>query len=195
MCEKVDRMDDAVKAYEDLLPLVSKDEKAVALKKIGFIRAKNKEWDAAVKAYTQAAELDPEDSTVYLNLARLHQAKGDKKAYKEYLAKVVEQKPDDMETTLLVVEASIEAGEKKEAEERLYKILEKEPDNQKARRLLVNILEEKNSSKALIPQYTYIMEKEPENKIVIYNLGAIYYKLGNLKKAGNDDEESGGAGF
>ncbi len=172
-----------VAAYRALKERLTGREAASVLKEIGFLQAQDNKPDEAIKAYEEAAALDPEDANIYHNLARLYQSKGNQERYLKYMAQALNLDPANVEARLKLIDEYLAAGKTDKAENDLKTLLSAEPDNIEARLRLVNLLENKKDYDELSVQYEYLLAKSPENKVLRYNLGVIYFDQGKLDKA------------
>ncbi|MEW6266481.1 MAG: tetratricopeptide repeat protein [Thermodesulfobacteriota bacterium] len=176
--------EEAVKTYETLRDRLPPREKAAVSKRIGLLYAKNDQTDRAIEAYEAAARLDQKDYNLYLNLAYLYQSKGNAAQYADNLAKALSLSTSDGRKQLELAAAFLNAGDKDKAEGVLKKILEKEPDLTEARLRLIQLLQEKGDKAQLAVHYEYLVKKDPTNKILLYNLGVLYYEANDLEKSG-----------
>jgi len=97
------------------------------------------ETETAVQKYLeQSLELDPDDQTTYIALARLHQQAGNTKACNRWVDSAVKRFPADSQILLLAMENATERKAFKKAVTYANKLLKQDPINAKARSTLID---------------------------------------------------------
>lgn len=181
--ENSGKIDDAVKEYNNLLPLAATEDLPWIYKTLGFLYTK-KNWPKnAIKNYLNALELDKEDINLYYNLAELYERTGNKNEADKYLGMAIASKPDDIEGRLKMAEGLIKKKKYKEAETYLEDVLKIKPGSIEVWLLRAAIEEKRGNKKKLKEYYKKILSIVPDNKTVIFNLGVLEYETGNPKTA------------
>ena len=183
--ENSGKIDDALNAYNNMLPQASKEDLPWIYKTLGFLYTKKDSPKNAIKYYLQALELDKEDVNLYYNLAELYGRTGNRSEADKYLGMAIDKKPDDIASRLKIAEDLISKKEYKEAETHLDAVLKIKPDSIEAMLLFASIEEKRGNKKGLKEYYKKILTVAPDNKTVIFNLGALEYETGNIKEAKN----------
>ena len=156
--------------------LTNSKDQANAYKKIGFLRAQQNNYPEARTAYQKASELDPEDLSTYLNLARLALNLGDKDNYRQNLLKILAKDPNQEGRRLELAESFYEDKMYAEAKKEYNAILAKDPQNQAAHLKLIHILELEGNQPQLLLEYEKLLKNSPQDKIAAYNFGVLCFK-------------------
>ena len=181
--EKKGEIQKTLEVLNELQARLPRDQRAPVLKKMGFLQATHDKLDQAVKSYEAAAEADPKDRNVFLNLARLYRSGGNLAKCAENLAKVLELDENDHDIRVQLAETLLESGAQDQAEIQYHKLLEQNPADRESRLRLAQLLEKRGDTKELSIQYAYLLQDDPQNAVLLYNLGVIYYEAKELDKA------------
>jgi len=181
--EESGKLAEAGLAYEAALKDMGKEKSAPLYKTLGYLYTRTDQPQKAVSSYLKALELDPSDANLYYNLANLYKKSGQQRKADVYLAKALSLKSEDMEGRLSLSERLIKTGKLTQAEAYLNDVLKKNPDSREALILLLAIAEKRRDKGALLSLYKKIHALDPKNDTVIYNLGALEYEAGRLKKS------------
>ncbi len=112
--------DDALDIYLEL----SNDSNVSAevWQKIGYIYQKRKEYDEAIKAYTLAEIMQPEDVWTWEGLAQCHRRGGHYTKALEYYEKLEKAKPDNLSYTSLIGQCYVNMQEYEKALPYFFKV-------------------------------------------------------------------------
>ena len=157
------RIDDAADVYRDFIDKLPREQRAGPLKVLGFLEAKNNNITEAVKAYSEAAELDPEDPNVFLNLARLYQMSGETGRAIEALEAEALDGKRDAAILLELSELYKSRGNLEKYQKYLADALKMEPENLESRLKLAESLLESRDQGEAERELLAVLEKNPEN--------------------------------
>jgi curved DNA-binding protein CbpA len=110
----------------------------LALRSARELEEKN-EYQAALKIYVQAMQMDTTSGIAAAGAARCANALGDTRQASTFAAKAVELAPDDIETRMLLARAFIELGFKAKARAELTRVLQAKKDHEEARELMKRV--------------------------------------------------------
>ncbi len=181
--EKKGRLKEAIKQYEILLPKLSRDEKMVAMKTIGYLSYQTGQRDDALQWYLKAAEYDKNDPNLYYNIGSIYDELKQPKQAEKYLRLAVNLKKDDIEGRLRLAQSLLKDGKFNEAKRYLKEIQEKNPHHQEALIMLAHIAEKEGDTKTLRTVYEEILSRDAKNTTILFNLAVMEAEQGNLKKA------------
>ena len=182
LLEKKGRPKEAVEQYTIILPQLTRNEKIVYMKNIGYLLFQASQKNKALQWYLKAAKYDRKDPNLYYNIGSIYDDLGDPKMAEKYLRLALELKKGDVEGRLRLGQSLFNKNRFTEAKRYVNEILKKKPHHLEALTLLANILEKEGDKKALVNIYKKIVSQNPKNKIILFNLGVLETEQGNLKK-------------
>jgi tetratricopeptide (TPR) repeat protein len=182
LLEKKGRLKEAIKEYTIILPYLTRNEKIVYMKNIGYLLFQGGQKKKALQWYLKAAKYDSKDPNLYYNIGSIYDDLGEPKIAEKYLRLALELKKGDVEGRLRLGQSLFNKNRFTEAKRYVNEILEKKPHHLEALTLLANILEKEGDKKALVNIYKQILSQNPKNKIILFNLGVLETEQGNLKK-------------
>jgi len=182
LLEKKGRLKEAVKEYIIILPQLTRNEKIVYMKNIGYLFFQGGQKKKALQWYLKAAKYDRKDPNLYYNIGSIYDDLGDPKMAEKYLRLALELKKGDIEGRLRLGQSLFNKNRFTEAKRYVNEILEKKPHHLEALILLANILEKEGDKKTLANVYKQILSQNPKNKTILFNLGVLETEQGNLKK-------------
>ena len=97
------------------------------------------EYQAALKIYMQAMQMDATNAIAAAGAARCANALGDTRQASTFAAKAVELAPDDMDMRMLLARVFIELGFKAKARAELTRVLQAKKDHEEARELMKRV--------------------------------------------------------
>jgi curved DNA-binding protein CbpA len=97
------------------------------------------EYQAALKIYVQAMQMDTTSAIAAAGAARCANALGDTRQASTFAAKAVDLAPDDIDTRMLLARAFIELGFKAKARAELTRVLQAKKDHEEARELMKRV--------------------------------------------------------
>lgn len=182
LLEKKGRLKEAVEEYIITLPKLTRNEKIVCMKNIGYLLFQTGEKNKALNWYLKAAKYDTKDPNLYYNIGSIYDELKNPKLAEKYLRLALELKKDDIEGRLRFGQSLFNKNKLKEAKGYVKEILKKDPNHVEALILLANIVEKEGDKEALRNIYEQILSHDPKNKIILFNLGVLEAEQGNLKK-------------
>ena len=182
LLEKKGRLKEAINEYTIILPQLTRNEKIVYMKNIGYLLFQGGQKKKALQWYLKAAKYDRKDPNLYYNIGSIYDDLGDPKMAEKYLRLALELKKGDVEGRLRLGQSLFNKNRFTEAKRYVNEILKKKPHHLEALTLLANILEKEGDKKALVNIYKKIVSQNPKNKIILFNLGVLETEQGNLKK-------------
>ena len=183
LLEKQGRPKEAVEQYIVILPRLSKDEKTVAMKSIGYLLFQAGQKEKALYWYLKAAKYDRKDPNLYYNIGSIYEELKRHELAENYLRLALDLKKDDIEGRLSVGQSLLKKGKVKEARRYVEEILKIDPNHLEALTLLATIVEKEGDKNALKTIYEKILSHDPNNTTLLFNLGMLEAETGNLKKA------------
>lgn len=181
--EKEGKLKEAIKEYATILPKLTKDEKMVFMKNLGYLSFQAGEKKEALEWYLKAATYDKTDPNLYYNIGSLYDELNKPQQSEKYLRMAIDLKKDDLEGRLRLGQSLMNKGEAKDAKRYVQEVLKKDPNNMEALVLLASIVEKGNDKKALRDVYEKILSQDGKNTTILFNLGALEGEEGNLEKA------------
>ena len=182
LLEKKGRPKEAVEQYTIILPQLTRNEKIVYMKNIGYLLFQASQKNKALQWYLKAAKYDRKDPNLYYNIGSIYDDLGKPKLAEKYLRLALELKKDDIEGRLRLGQSLFNKNKLTEAKRYVNEILKKNPHDLEALILLANIVEKEGDKEALRNIYKQILSHDPKNKIILFNLGVLETEQGNLKK-------------
>jgi len=182
LLEKKGRPKEAVEQYTIILPQLTRNEKIVYMKNIGYLLFQASQKNKALQWYLKAAKYDKKDPNLYYNIGSIYDDLGKPKLAEEYLRLALELKKDDIEGRLRLGQSLFNKNKLTEAKRYVNEILKKNPHDLEALILLANIVEKEGDKEALRNIYKQIVSHDPKNKIILFNLGVLETEQGNLQK-------------
>jgi len=182
LLEKKGRLKEAVEQYTIILPQLTRNEKIVYMKNIGYLLFQTSQKNKALQWYLKAAKYDKKDPNLYYNIGSIYDDLGKPKLAEEYLRLALELKKDDIEGRLRLGQSLFNKNKLTEAKRYVNEILKKNPHDLEALILLANIAEKEGDKEALRNIYKQIVSHDPKNKIILFNLGVLETEQGNLQK-------------
>ena len=182
LLEKKGRLKEAIKEYTVILPKLTRNEKTVCMKNIGYLLFQTGHKNKALHWYLKAAKYDRKDPNLYYNIGSIYDELKNPKLAEKYLRLALELKKDDIEGRLRLGQSLFNKDKLKEAKRYVKEILKKDPNHVDALILLANIVEKEGDKKNLRKIYKQILSHDPKNKIILFNLGVLEAEQGNLKK-------------
>jgi len=183
LLEKQGRPKEAVEQYTVILPRLSKDEKTVAMKSIGYLLFQAGQKEKALYWYLKAAKYDRKDPNLYYNIGSIYEDLKRHDLAENYLRLALDLKKDDIEGRLSIGQSLLKKGKVKEARRYVEEILKIDPNHLEALTLLATIVEKEGDKNALKTIYEKILSHDPNNTTLLFNLGMLEAETGNLKKA------------
>jgi tetratricopeptide (TPR) repeat protein len=182
LLEKKGRLKEAVEQYTIILPQLTRNDKIVYMKNIGYLLFQTGQKNKALQWYLQAAKYDRKDPNLYYNIGSIYDEVGKPELAEKYLRLALELKKGDIEGRLRLGQSLFNKNKLIEAKRYVNEILKKNPHHLEALILLANILEKEGDKKALRDIYKKILSHDPKNKTILFNLGVVETEQGNLKK-------------
>jgi tetratricopeptide (TPR) repeat protein len=182
LLEKKGRLKEAVEQYTIILPQLTRNEKIVYMKNIGYLLFQASQKNKALQWYLKAAKYDRKDPNLYYNIGSIYDDLGKPKLAEKYLCLALELKKDDIEGRLRLGQSLFNKNKLTEAKRYVNEILKKNPHHLEALILLATIVEKEGDKEALRNIYKQILSHDPKNKIILFNLGVLETEQGNLKK-------------
>jgi len=183
LLEKKGRLKEAIREYTIILPKLTKDEKIVCMKNIGYLLFQTGQKEKALSWYLKAAEYDRKDPNLYYNIGSIYDELKKHELAEKYLRLALELKKDDIGGRLRLIQSLLKKGELKEAKRYTKEILQEDPKHLEALILLATIVEKEGDKKALRSIYEKILSHSPKNTVILFNLGVLETEEGNMKKA------------
>ena len=180
--EKADRISEAVQHYEVILSKTPEKERLDLYQHLGYLYTKVKDYKKALSYYLKALKLAPKDPGIYETLAVLYDRMGKRQKADHFFEKAIDLKGEDHKGRLKLALRLIERKRYKEAKAHLHKILAKQA-SMKALLLMVDVAEKLGDKKELKATYRKILKLNPKKWVILFNLAALEYEDGNLKKA------------
>ncbi len=182
LLEKKGRLKEAVEQYTIILPQLTRSEKIVYMKNIGYLLFQVGQKNKALQWYLKAAKYDRKDPNLYYNIGSIYDDLGKPKLAEKYLRLALESKDDDIEGRLRLGKSLFNKNKLTEAKRYVNEILKRNPHHLEALILFANIVEKEGDKEALRNAYKQIVSHDPKNKIILFNLGVLETEQGNLKK-------------
>ena len=113
----------------------------LVFEKLGWVYAKEKKWEDAIKNYLKTVELDPERASAYNNLGNIYFTINQRGKAQEYYLKALAINPDLVDAHVNLGISYYFDGELKQSAERMKKVLELDPRNTKAQDILRRMVE------------------------------------------------------
>ncbi|XP_043596134.1 RNA polymerase-associated protein CTR9 homolog [Bombus pyrosoma] len=157
------------------------------------------DYDKAFQYYYQATQFAPPVFVLpHFGLGQMYIYRGDAENAKQCFEKVLEAHPDNYETMKILgsLYANSSSQSKRDiAKNHLRKVTEQFPDDVEAWIELAQVLEQSDHNDALNAYGTVIriLQEKMQADIppeILNNVGALYYRLGNLKEARKNFKES-----
>jgi len=181
LLEKQGRLQEAIKEYTVILPRLSKHEKTVAMKNMGYLSFQAGQKKKALYWYLKAAKYDRKDPNLYYNIGSIYEALKRHELAENYLRLALDLKKDDIEGRLKIGQSLLKKGNLKGAKRYAEEILARDPNHLEALVLLAAIAEKQGDKKALENIYKKILSHDPKNPTMLFNLGVLEAEKGNLK--------------
>jgi len=182
LLEKKGRLKEAINEYTIILPKLTRDEKIVCMKNIGYLFFQAGQKEKALQWYLKAAKYDKKDPNLYYNIGSIYDDLKRPKLAEKYLRLALDLKKDDIGGRLRLGQSLLKKGKLKEAKRYTKEILKGDPNHLEALILLANIVEKEGDKKALKKIYEKILSHDPKNTIILFNLGVLEAERGNVKK-------------
>jgi len=183
LLEKKGRLQEAVEEYTIILPKLTRNEKIVCMKNLGYLLFQAGQKNKALQWYLEAAKYDKTDPNLYYNIGSIYDELNRPKETEQYLRLAVNLKQDDIEGRLRLGQSLFKKGKFAEAKGYLQEVLRKDPDHPEALTMLAHIAEKQGDKKTLGKVYEKILSREPKNTAILFNLGVMEAEKGNLQKA------------
>ena len=183
LLEKQGRLQEAIKEYTVILPRLSKHEKTVCMKNMGYLSFQAGQKKKALYWYLKAAKYDRKDPNLYYNIGSIYEALKRHELAENYLRLALDLKKNDIEGRLRVGQSLLKKGKLKEAKRYVEEILKIDPNHLVALTVLATIVEKQGDKNALSKTYEKILSHDPKNTTLLFNLGVLETEKGNLKKA------------
>jgi tetratricopeptide (TPR) repeat protein len=183
LLEKQGRLMEAIRQYTVILPNLSKDQRTVCMKNIGYLFFQEGKKQEALKWYLKAAQYDREDPDLYYNIGSIYEELKRHELAENYLRLAIDLKKDDVGGRLRLGQSFLKKGRLKEAKGYVQEILKKDPDHLQALILLANIAEKEGDKKALKGIYKRILSHDKNNTTILFNLGVLEAEGGDAAKA------------
>ena len=183
LLEKQGRLKEAAHEYTVILPRLSKEEKTVAMKNIGYLLFQAGQKKKALNWYLKAAKYDRKDPDLYYNIGSIYEELKRHELAENYLRLALDLKKDDIEGRLRVGQSLLKKGKLKQAKRYVEEILKMDPNHLEALTVLATIVEKGGDKNALRTIYEKILSHDPKNTTLLFNLGVLEAERGNLKKA------------
>jgi len=182
LLEKKGRLKEAINEHTIILPKLTKDEKIVCMKNIGYLFFQSGQKEKALQWYLKASEYDKKDPNLYYNIGSIYDDLKRHELAEKYLHLALELKKDDIGGRLRLGQSFLKKGKLKEAKRYVKEILKGNPNHLEALILLANIAEKEGDKKALMSLYEKILSHDSKNTIILFNLGVLETEEGNVKK-------------
>ena len=183
LLEKQGRLKEAAHQYTVILPRLSKTEKTVAMKNIGFLLFQAGQKKKALYWYLKAAKYDRKDPDLYYNIGSIYEELKRHELAENYLRLALDLKKDDIEGRLRVGQSLFKKGKLEQAKRYVQEILTMDPNHLEALTILAAIAEKEGDKNALRTSYEKILSHDPKNTTLLFNLGVLEAERGNLKEA------------
>ena len=183
LLEKQGRLKEAVEEYAIILPKLSKDEKIVCMKNMGYLLFQAGQKKKALHWYLKAAKYDRKDPDLYYNIGSIYEELKRHELAENYLRLAVDLKKDDIEGRLRLGLSLFKKGKSKQAKRYIKEVLKTDPDHLEALTILATIVEKEGDETALRNIYKQILSRDQNNKTILFNLGVLESEKGNLEKA------------
>ncbi len=180
--EKSGRISEAIRQYEVILSKTAPGERLALYQHLGYLHTKKKQYKKALAYYLKALKLNPNDPDLHETLAFVYEKRGNKEKADHHLEKAVALRAGNLEGRLKLAARLIERKRYKEARAHLKAVLAKKP-SMAALLLMVEVAEKLGDKRELKKTYEKILKLKPRNWVVVFNLGALEYEAGNLKRA------------
>lgn len=115
--------------------------KASVFEKLGWVYAKEKKWNKAIKNYKKAARINPKLVGAYNNMGNIYFTIGERKKALGYYKKALAIDPDLADAHMNAGIAYYYEGRLRESAEHIKRVIELDPDNAKAQDLLKRMSE------------------------------------------------------
>jgi len=183
LLEKQGRLKEAIKEYAAILPSLSRDERIICMKNMGYLLFQAGQKKEALKWYLKAAKNDRKDPDLYYNIGSIYEQLKRHELAENYLRLAVELKKDDIEGRLRLGQSLFKKGKLKGAKRYVKEILKRDPDHLDALIILANIAEKEGDKDALRSIYKKILSHDQKNTTILFNLGGLEADKGDLEKA------------
>jgi len=183
LLEKKGRLKEAAEEYTTILPKLTRNERIVCMKNIGYLLFQAGQKNKALHWYLEAAKYDKKDPNLYYNIDSIYDELGKPTLAEKYLRLALKLKKDDIEGRLRLGHSLFNKNKFKEAKRYVNEVLKRNPNHLEALILFANIVEKEDDKDALRNIYKQIVSHDPKNKIILFNLGVLETEKGNLKKA------------
>lgn len=175
--EEAGRTSQAIEEYERVLGLLEEErDRAVVLKTLGYLYARQDETQKAIERYSEALEIDPDDVNLYYNLASLHDRAGNPQQADQYLKRVVAMESEDVDSRLRLAQNAMDRGNLEEAETYLKEVISRKPGSLEAMLMLANVLDRLGKKERLKELYRTMLPLAPKNDTLVHNLAVLEYE-------------------
>lgn len=157
---------------------------------LGLAYERTGQWNAALKAYKKAIELDPKNATYPLNMALALERSGRKAEASKYLRLAIAADPQNTEALLRLGEVFIAAARWAEAQDIFSKYVALKPNDFFGWYNLGVAHDYSAKFDDALRAYARAAELLPNDANVKNNVGRIYYKRGKLPEAQTSLQDS-----
>ena len=183
LLEKKGRINEAIQEYVTILPHLTKSEKIVCMKNIGYLSFQTGRKKEALNWYLEAAKYDKGDPNLYYNIGSLYDELKQPDLAEKYLRIALDLKKTDIEGRLKLAQSLLKKGELKETKQYVKEILARDPNHLEALTILANIAEKEGDKKTLKATYEKILSHDTKNTTILFNLGVLEAEEGNVEKS------------
>ncbi len=150
---------------------------------LGLVYYNQRRLEEAIKEYSNALKLKPDDPDVYINLGNAYAKQGrSKEAIKEY-SNALKLKPDDPVAHNSLGNANANQGHLDEAIKEYTNALKLKPDYPEAHYNLGLVYYNQGHLEEAIKEYSTALKLKPDYPDAYTNLGLVYYNQGRLEDA------------
>lgn len=176
-----DRKKDALFLADDILAKAPDNVEALIIS--GSIRQSLGDLDGAKEAYKKVLSIDPGRKNIYVVLGRLYLADKDFDSAIDLFSRMVKKFKDSYAGFYYLGKAYAGKKEIKKSEAAFLKALSIDSSLMEPRVELIGIYKKTGDIKSEIRQYEAILKAYPENVVAAVDLGLLYTKTGDTRKA------------
>jgi len=169
---KLQRWEDAIKAYQQVLTINADD--VVTIIKLGNVFHTLNRWPKSIAMYEEALALQPDNVQVHRHLGASLQKSGQMKQAIKCFEQALSLQPDYVDARIKLAQVLRELGRAEEALAQLEQVIDLKPDETEAHIIVALTLRELGQAERAIEQLERQLETKPD-------YGALYYHIAMIE--------------
>ncbi len=179
-CHQAGQLEEAESIYRQL---VTQEPSALVCSHLGLLLAQQNQWEEAIDCYTQALNLDPDNSQLYTHIANALFAQGNFDAAEKNYRQALTLNPDKGEFYYNLANTLQHQRKFDEAIELYYQAVCLNPDHAEAYYNLGVALQAQDQLSYAVISFQEVLRLKPNHIAAHYNLASILQAQGRLEDA------------